>query len=133
MLDDDFFYYVIGRDSFSNWLALGFDEEPWESPEERLQHLLLRLNESERLAWMNLNQPERHCPKIEMEYRRQLRFSDEPDHDSETSQALISQADDAIEQARLLVSIAYTQMMAEFTKSIGTNGNPYNPIRTTCK
>ena len=116
VLDDDFFYYVIGRDSRSNWLALGFDEEPWESPEERLQHLLLRLNESERLAWDEFESTREALSKIEMESLRQLRFSNEQDDVSETSQVLISQADDVIEQARMEVGIAYEQMIAEFTE-----------------
>ena len=51
VMDDDFSRYVIGDDSSSSWLSLGLNEEPWRSPEERRQALVLKLSESERLAW----------------------------------------------------------------------------------
>ena len=115
VLDDDFFYYVIGRDSPSHWLALRLDEEHWESPEERQQYLLLRLSESEQLAWGAFEATQTSLSRIEIESLRQLRFSDELDDVSETLQATTSQFDDAIEQARMEVGFAFQQMIAEFT------------------
>ena len=116
VLDDDFFYYVIGRDSPSNWLALGLDEEPWKSPEERRQSLLLRLSESERLAWEEFEATRTSVPPMEIAYLRQIRLPDEPDDVAETIQVPTLQVDDeAIKQARMEVGLAYEQMMAEFT------------------
>ena len=48
---DDFAIYVIGsRESFP-WLSLLLTEGLWQTPEERIQSLLQRLSEAERLAW----------------------------------------------------------------------------------
>ena len=55
---DDFSRYVIGDEYSSNWLSIGLEEEPWQSPEERKQTLLLELNESELLAWEEFQRAE---------------------------------------------------------------------------
>ena len=49
--DDDFAIYVIGRRGSFPWLSLPLTDDPWQSPEERIQSLLPRLSETERLAW----------------------------------------------------------------------------------
>ena len=48
---DDFWYYVIGRDSQSNWMALGLDVETWLSFEHRKQDLIERMSEREQSLW----------------------------------------------------------------------------------
>ena len=55
---DDFGRYVIGDEYSSHWLSLGLEEEPWQSPEERKQTLLVELNESELLAWEEFQRAE---------------------------------------------------------------------------
>ena len=47
----DFGKYVIGHYGMSDWLALPLADDPWQSPQERIQELLLQLSASERLAW----------------------------------------------------------------------------------
>ena len=128
VLDDDFFYYVIGRDSRSNWLALGLDKEPWKSPDERLQSLVSRIGESERSAWEEFEATKASLSRIEIEYLRQLRFADEPDDVAKTLRVPISQVDDeAIEQASMEVDLAYEQMMAKFTD---THRNEWESIQS---
>lgn len=51
VIDDDFYFYVIGKDSPSSWLALRLEDEPWSSPEERKQDLLRKLTQQERSDW----------------------------------------------------------------------------------
>ena len=47
----DFGKYVIGHYGMSDWLALPLADDPWQSPQERIQELLPQLSASERLAW----------------------------------------------------------------------------------
>ncbi len=48
----DFSRYVIGRNSnITNWLSLPITEDPWRSPDARMEALLLKLNEHESNAW----------------------------------------------------------------------------------
>ena len=52
VLNDDFYFYVIGKDSRSNWLRLELSDTPWRSPEDRKKGLLSRLTEDELASWM---------------------------------------------------------------------------------
>ena len=47
----DFYIYVIGRGSTSNWLSLSLDEDAWQSPNMRMQAFLSELPETYRNAW----------------------------------------------------------------------------------
>ena len=47
----DFYIYVIGRGSTSNWLSLSLDEDAWQSPNMRMQAFLAELPETYRNAW----------------------------------------------------------------------------------
>ena len=47
----DFYIYVIGRGSTSNWLSLRLDEPAWQSPKMRLHDLLTMLEASVQDAW----------------------------------------------------------------------------------
>ena len=47
----DFYIYVIGRGSTSNWLSLHLDEPAWQSPRMRLHDLLTTLEDSVQEAW----------------------------------------------------------------------------------
>ena len=56
----DFERYVIGTNSSStNWLSLRLEEEPWQSPDARVEVLLPRLNAEQRLAWEKYNEAEK--------------------------------------------------------------------------
>ena len=48
---NDFARYVIGTESKICWLSLRLDEDPWQSPEERMKALLGELGEAERAAY----------------------------------------------------------------------------------
>ena len=48
---NDFARYVIGTESETCWLSLRLDEDPWQSPEERMKALLGELGEAERAAY----------------------------------------------------------------------------------
>ena len=48
---NDFARYVIGTESKTCWLSLRLDEDPWQSPEERMEALLGELGEAERAAY----------------------------------------------------------------------------------
>ena len=48
---NDFARYVIGTESRPCWLSLRLDEDPWQSPEERTEALLVELSEAEREAY----------------------------------------------------------------------------------
>lgn len=48
---NDFARYVIGTESEPEWLSLGLDEEPWQSPRERTDTLIKKLSEAERTAY----------------------------------------------------------------------------------
>ena len=52
VLNDDFYSYVIGKDSLSNWLELKLSDPPWISTEDRKKCLLSRLSDSESASWM---------------------------------------------------------------------------------
>ena len=52
VLNDDFYFYVIGKDSHSNWMSLNLQDEPWLSTEDRKQDLIGRLTEPERSSWV---------------------------------------------------------------------------------
>ena len=54
----DFGRYVIGTDSESNWLEIRLDEASWRSPKQRLQDLVSKFSESERLAWRDFREAE---------------------------------------------------------------------------
>ena len=51
VMEGDFAIYVIGIQGHARWLSVPLSQERWQSPEERLQSLLLRLSDSERAAW----------------------------------------------------------------------------------
>ena len=52
VLNDDFYFYVIGKDSPSNWLELKLSDPPWISTEDRKRCLLSRLTEDELASWI---------------------------------------------------------------------------------
>lgn len=47
----DFARYVMGSESGSNWLNLTLDEDPWQSPQERMAALLEELSQTELVAY----------------------------------------------------------------------------------
>ena len=51
VMHGDFATYVIGIRGSSAWLSLSLDQDPWQSPEERIQEWIPKLSESEFLAW----------------------------------------------------------------------------------
>ena len=51
VMEGDFAIYVIGIQGQSDWLSVPLTQERWQSPEEKLQALLLQLSGSERAAW----------------------------------------------------------------------------------
>ena len=50
-MEGDFAIYVIGIQGHSKWLSVPLTQERWQSPEERLQSVVLLLSDSERAAW----------------------------------------------------------------------------------
>ena len=115
VLEDDFARHVIGNDSLSRWLNLRLDEEPWLSPEERRQALILDLSESERLALEEFVAAKALVPP--MANMRPIELVDESGNVVETLRLPTIQVDEAVvEQARMQVDIKYEQMMAELTE-----------------
>ena len=47
----DFYIYVIGRGSTSNWLSISLDEDVWQSSNMRMQAFIAELPETHRKAW----------------------------------------------------------------------------------
>ena len=114
VLDDDFSRYVIGDDSLSSWLALRLDEEPWQSPEERRQAWILELSKSERLAWEEFVSAK--ASVLPMAYMRPIELADESSNVVETLRIPTIQVDEeAAEQARMKLDLAYKQMMEELS------------------
>ena len=114
VLNDDFSHYVIGGDSASNWLALGLEEEPWRSPEERRQSLLSRLSESERLAWEKL-----HTVQASLPPRIYWQRIDSADLEGDVVGTLPTPASpfdgESVKQALKEVCLLHGLLMAEFT------------------
>ena len=70
VMSDDFARYVIGTNSGStNWLSLRLDEEVWQSPEERLQDLVLCLSNEEQSALEDLEEADNAVNKLEAKAR----------------------------------------------------------------
>ena len=115
VMDDDFSRYVIGDDSSSNWLSLGINDEPWQSPEERRQALELKLSESERFTWDQYVAAKASLPP--MAFLQPIEFVDESGNVVETLRMPGIQVDEeAVEQARTKISLAYVQLMSELTE-----------------
>ena len=115
VMDDDFSRYVIGDNSSSNWLSLGLDEDPWQSPEERRQALAATLSEPGRSAWEQYVSAKASLPPLA--FLQPIEFVDESGNVVATFGTPISQADEeAIEQARTKLDLAYQQMMEAFTE-----------------
>ena len=55
---NDFGRYVIGSESESNWLSLRLDEDPWQSPEQRTETLLAKLDQTERAGYEEFKRAE---------------------------------------------------------------------------
>lgn len=108
---DDFWFYVIGRDSRSHWLALGLDDEPWLSVEERKQELIRGMTEQEKSLWdayqeARLAEP----PVIELSF-----VAPNNETDERTTESPVSIEDDVVESARKRVEEAYTQLVSSLT------------------
>ena len=86
-MNDDFAIYVIGSRSRSIWLALRLDEEPWQSPEERRQSLLLHLSAAELQAWHKYQESEE--VRSSMYSPLVIHFIDAEGESTEVSTALI--------------------------------------------
>ena len=113
--NDDFSRYVIGDDSPSNWLSLGLNEERWQSPAERRQALVLRLNEREGKAWQELDSARSSIPPTVV--LPSIEFVDESGNVVETLPLRTSPVDEeAVEQARSRVQMAYEQVNAVLTE-----------------
>lgn len=89
----DFARYVIGVESSSNWLSLPLDDEPWQSPEERLQNLLSKLTDELKLTWEQSEEAEWSLRDAEarnsMAWLRNLTFDQMEELDSEDEDDLI--------------------------------------------
>ena len=115
VMDDDFSHYVIGDDSSSSWLSLGLTEEPWQSPEERRQALVVMLSESERFALDEHIAAKASLPP--MAFLQPIEFVDESGNVVETLPIPGFEVDaKAVEQARTRVDHTYEQMIAELTE-----------------
>ena len=93
----DFAKYVIGTETESNWLKMRLDEATWQSPEQRLQDLVSRLEEVERLAWEVLQEAEGKVPPLASWFTNKRT-------DKQT-----------IEQAKAKVELAREKLMAELS------------------
>ena len=83
----DFARYVIGVESSSNWLSLPLVDEPWQSPEERLQNLLSTLPDELKLTWEQFEESQSSLRTAEAQNSiarlRHLRFDQVEELDSE--------------------------------------------------
>lgn len=83
----DFARYVIGVESSSNWLSLPLDDEPWQSPDERLQNLLSTLPDELKPTWEQFEEAESSLRTAEaqnsMALLRNLTFDQLEELDSE--------------------------------------------------
>ena len=114
-MDDDFSRYVIGDNPSSNWLSLGLDEEPWQSPEERQQVLVATLSEPERSAWERYVSAKASLPPLAV--LRPIEFVDDSGNVVASFGTPISQPDEeAIEKARMKLDLAYQDMVKAFTE-----------------
>ena len=115
VLGDDFAHYVIRGDSSSNWMSLALEEEPWQSPDERRQALLLELNESELLAWDEFQRAKAEMPPIVHPLVK--KFVDaEGNLDDGQDFRFASIEEETYEQARLKVELLHGQLMAKLTE-----------------
>ena len=112
---DDFSRYVIGDDSLSNWLSLGLNAEPWQSPAERRQALVLRLSESEGKAWEEFDTARSSMPPTVV--LPSIDVVDESGNVVETLPLSRSHVDEEeVEQARAKVQLAHEQLIAVLTE-----------------
>ena len=111
---DDFARYVIGEDSSSNWLSLRLEEEPWKSPEERKQALLLKLNGSELAAWEEYQTAKAELPPLVRLVFRKIKNAEGDSYDTEDSRFPPTD-EQAYERARRQVELSYEHLMAELT------------------
>ncbi len=112
---DDFARYVIGNDSPANWLSLRLEEEPWRSPEERIEALLLELNASELAAWDEYQTAKAEVPRLVSLTFRKIRDA-EGDSDNTEDSRFPAVDEEAYEQAHRQVEISYEHLMAELTE-----------------
>ena len=112
---DDFARYVISNDSPSNWLSLRLEEEPWKSPEERKQALLLELNESELAAWDEYQTAKAELPPFIHLVFTKIRDAEADSDDTEGSR-FPPVDEQAYEQACRQVDLSYEHLMAELTE-----------------
>ena len=111
VMDDDFYFYVIGKDSLSSWLALSLKDKPWSSPEERKQDLIRKLPESAKSSWVEYQDAERAEPVV-------FEF-DAVGANRETLETITRFLDDVdqhdVEVARERVKEAYAQLSSRLT------------------
>ncbi len=119
VMDDDFARYVIGDDFSSDWLSLRLGEEPWKSPEERKQALLLELNEPELAAWNKYETAKSKLPLLIRLVFGKMKDAEGDSDEVEGSLVLpigeqTDEQDD--EQARRQVEVSYERLMSELTE-----------------
>ena len=116
---DDFGHYVIGDDYPSNWLSLGLEEEPWQSPEERKQTLLLELNISELLAWEEFQKAQ--ADTLPMVPPVVIKFVDADGNSDDGQDLIIGPTDEeTYHRAWLNAELLNDQLMANLTEAHST-------------
>ena len=75
VMDDDFARYVIGTNfKQTNWLSLRLDEDSWQSPEERTEAWISKLDDKELEAWKEYQDSKSNQPI-------HVNFGSEVDHE----------------------------------------------------
>ena len=64
VMDDDFAIYIIGINYSSNWLSLRLEEDPWQSPQERIDAFRSTLSEPELLALEHFDKAQARLPIV---------------------------------------------------------------------
>ena len=126
---NDFARYVIGTESESSWLSLSLDEDPWQSPKERMDALLRELHEAERVAYDTFknieNEPSRFFKMIRGAHS-------DGEHESQALSREIKRHEQRIETSRQLLMSTLTEDHRSQMESIlqaKSNGPPRFDVR----
>ena len=103
---NDFARYVIGTESEPDWLSLRLDEEPWESPKERLAAFLGKLSDAEKEAYGEFKRIDNEPSPSPILVR--LALSDE-EHDTDLLSREVKQHKGRIEAAKQLLMSKLTE------------------------
>ena len=117
----DFGTYVIGRPGSFPWLSIPLTEEPWQSPEERIQNLLPRLNEAEYLPWEEYDSTRMRIPFVLdfANWFEDVNDSDEPEPAMQQSADENGTDDEpagAVDEYQIAIDSLKEQLMAELTE-----------------